>query len=165
MKTSGESGLNLKEILVPVDFSTSSLHALSYATRLAREFGAKCTLLYVVEPAVPTDDGAVGFIRLQEDTEKAARRRLESLARELSCRAMVRIGAPAREITSYAGEMNADLIVIGTHGRSRLSRALLGSVAEQVIRHAGCPVFVIREKKTAAAPPAKVETSKLLEVV
>lgn len=166
MRASGFSGFDLKRILVPTDFSACSLNALGYATKLAREFGAELTLLFVLEPVIPTGDAALDFVRLQTDTEKAARRRLESLARELTnCRAILRVGASAHTIVGVAREMDADLIVIGTHGRSGISRALLGSVAEQVIRHAGCPVFVVREKNFVAPKPQKARAQKELEAV
>lgn len=156
MKTDSFSGLDLKKILVPIDFSSCSFRALGDATKLAREFHATLTLLYVVEPVVNTGDGAP-FLPIQMETEKAARRRVDSLARELTnCRAIVRVGSPAHTIVGVAREIDADLIVIGTHGRSGFSRVLLGSVAEQVIRHAGCPVFVVREKNPVAPPVPKV---------
>lgn len=160
MKTSDTGGLNLQRILVPVDFSSCSFDALHTAVRLAREFRAELTLLYVVEPVVNTGDGA-SFLPLQEETEKAAHRRLESLALQLTnCRAIVRVGAPAHTIVGLAAELNADLIVIGTHGRSGFARVLLGSVAEQVIRHAGCPVFVVRQKNPSAPGRAKAAAPK-----
>lgn len=145
--------LNVKRILVPVDFSQHSKRALEYALPLAEQFGAHITLIHVVEPVVfPADDGfasAGTFITTEVALRKDASARLASLANAAS-RAQVRVeplvraGSPYHEITTAAAELKADLIIIATHGYTGLKHVLLESTAERVVRHAPCPVFVVR---------------------
>lgn len=135
----------LKRILVPVDFSSCSEKALAYAVPLARQFDAVLTLLYVVRIyASAPEMGPVDT----EDAEEA-KRELDawqmSRCKEVESNSMLRRGEPHTQIIDVARELGMDLIVISTHGRSGLARVLLGSTAERVVRHAGCPVLVVRE--------------------
>lgn len=135
----------LKQILVPVDFSECSRKALQYALPLARQFNAGLILLHVLQPYVPIAEMPSQEMESLED----ARRDLEEVQAEAGTtvvsRVEVRRGAPHTQIIDAAKELDVDLIVISTHGRKGLTRVLLGSTAEKVIRHAGCPVLVVRE--------------------
>ena len=145
--------LLLKHILVPVDFSECSRKALQYATSFAKQFSAGITLLHVVV-AVPPPPQMMVF-----ETETVRAKYHEEAARNLSdwrnevvprasVKALVREGISAhQEIVAMAYECNCDLIVIGNHGRSGLSRMLTGSTAERVVRHAPCPVLIVRERQ------------------
>jgi len=143
-------GLRLKQILVAVDFSESSRKALRYALSFARLFGAEITLLHVVE-IVPARRAPLAVSRDAETREMAART-LATWRRDArsgsSIKAVTRTGISAcHEIVAAAEESNADLLVIGNHGRTGLARVLLGSTAERVVRHAPCPVLVARERE------------------
>jgi universal stress protein A len=143
----------VKSILVPVDFSPSSNKALDYATTLARQFNAKLTLLHVVEP-VATPDFAATFPLVMEDDElmAAAKERLEKLVKSARIpdrtveKTLVRFGRSFHEIAEAARTLKADLIVISTHGYTGLKHVLLGSTTERVVRHAPCPVLVVRQR-------------------
>ena len=140
----------VRSILVPIDFSTASEKALNYAVRLANQFNAKLTLLNVVEP-IATPDFA--FYPLAMENDKVLAKAKEHLKRacakasvddELIERFVVRNGAPFREIVDAARTLKVDLIVISTHGYSGLAHVFMGSTAERVVRHAECPVLVVR---------------------
>ena len=149
----------IRRILVPLDFSPASDRALGYARALSEEFGAPLYLLHVIEDRLMTGpwpaEVYLGELpKLREDLVKEAERRmlatLESLAAEgIQATGEVLIGGPSHVIIEQANTVNADLIVMGTHGRTGITHLLIGSVAERVIRHAPCPVFVIRERKAA----------------
>lgn len=147
--------LKLQRILVPIDFSSHSLKALHYAAAFAQQFGAALVLLHVNEPVVfPSELGYAPLAtealdqRLRED----AHNRLKTLAHECSAHGLkvdteVTAGRPFNEIVRTAAELEADLIVIATHGFTGFTHVLLGSTAERVIRHARCPVLVVRENE------------------
>jgi nucleotide-binding universal stress UspA family protein len=148
-----DATLKLDKILVPVDFSNCSTQALDYALAFAAPFNASLILLHVVEPAVPPDDYlavASAMNKTNENLVRAGRERLEELAREklrgqVSCQTLVRIGRAHSEIADTANALGADIIIMGTHGRTGFHHALLGSTAERVIRHASCPVLTVRQ--------------------
>jgi nucleotide-binding universal stress UspA family protein len=142
----------LKKILVPIDFSDSSEKALRYSARFAEQFGSSVTLLHVIQPAVyPADFGYPPTVvdTLDEATRRQIQERLEEMGRELKQKTdvLVRLGQPYHEITSAAKELNADLIIIATHGRTGLKHVLMGSTAERVVRYAPCPVLTVRERE------------------
>jgi nucleotide-binding universal stress UspA family protein len=147
------AAFRLKQILVPVDFSECSRKALRYALPFAKEFGAGISLLHVVETAyVMGEFGAVDYVAMAADLTTEAERQLRELAgaeigSSAAWKIAVRQGRPATEIAEAARELEADLIVIATHGRTGLKHALLGSVAENVVRHAPCPVLTVRENE------------------
>jgi universal stress protein A len=147
---SRSSGLKLKRILVPIDFSEASLHALRYAIPFAEESGASVYLVHVVEPAVFINDLPNVALALPDDAvAKAARERLVSMAEKeieelIPVYPHVRIGRAYQEIAVLAKSLNVDLIIIATHGYTGLKHVFLGSTAERVVRHAGCPVLVVR---------------------
>jgi nucleotide-binding universal stress UspA family protein len=144
--------IQLKRILVPVDFSACSTKALQYAAVFAKQFGAEILLLHVVQPPVYMEGTAVAVAPISEESAReAASMELAQLrgkeVPKLDTKTSVRIGKPYLEIIRAADEMNADFIVIGTHGRSGLARMFLGSTSERVVRHAPCPVMVVRERE------------------
>jgi nucleotide-binding universal stress UspA family protein len=148
--------LNLKTILVPVDFSAASEKALAYAIPLARQCGAKITLLHVSQVQFCATEFAYTPIE-QTSIEGCVREQLESLASarlgpELRGGALVRHGMPFYEIAKAAEEIEADMIVINTRGYTGLKHALLGSTAERVLRYAPCPVLVVREGEREFVP-------------
>ncbi|HWP35898.1 MAG TPA: universal stress protein [Thermodesulfobacteriota bacterium] len=148
------------KILHPTDFSDGAERARAEAIRLARATGGEVVLLHVLleTPAYGEGLTAAQVLELQEAQRRWAGERLEAVSAEtraagVAARGLVRTGDPARETVRAADEEGADLIVMGTHGRSGLGRLLLGSVADRVIRQASCPVVTVRET-SAAAPRA-----------
>lgn len=145
--------INIRRILVATDFSAPSETALNYARAMARAFGAELRVLHVFEPLWLTSadlvGGGVAVANMVQGLEETARKQLDESVteedrRELRAEAvMVTSESPAREIARYASEEHADLLVIGTHGRSGLTRLLIGSVAEKVVRLAPCPVLTV----------------------
>jgi nucleotide-binding universal stress UspA family protein len=145
--------LRVKTIVVPIDFSPESKKALRYASRLAAQTGAALRLVHVVEPAPFLNDLAnVALVRSDKEVAQEAAVKLQCLAHDeveeqTPVQAEVRVGKPHNEIVALAKVLCADLIVIATHGYSGLKHAVLGSTAERVVRHATCPVLVVREKE------------------
>jgi universal stress protein A len=128
-------------ILVPTDFSPCSLHALRYAEELTRRFGAELTLLHVGDPLSASDLPGAGELSGRREIDRA----LDLLReRDYRVRGVLRRGNPSHEIVQAAAAERADLIVMGTHGRTGLKHALMGSVAEGVVRNAPCPVLTVR---------------------
>ena len=141
-------------ILVPVDFSSASGKAVAYADAFAATFGASVVLIHVVEPLVlPSEFGYVPAPSPEEEMRHlaAVKTRLQSVAADLDSAKRssveVRIGRPWQEITAAAQDLGADLLVITTHGRTGIKHVLMGSVAEKIVRHAGCPVLVVRPEE------------------
>ena len=138
----------VRRILVPIDFSEFS--PLDVAVELARTYGAELDMLHVIEEAVlptiygvePLSPNAPLYI---ERTEGALRKLLDDAgASDVVASQHVRIGHAPRRILEFADERRVDLIVLGSHGRTGLSRLLIGSVAEKVVRLAPCPVFTVK---------------------
>lgn len=152
-KAGKAAAFRLKSILVPLDFSPPSKQALNYAVSVAQQFKAKLTLLNVVEPA-GTPDFAASFPLLMEDDRvmAAAKQELERavkaarVPRGIVEKVLVRFGRSFHEITEAARNRKVDLIIISTHGYTGLKHALLGSTTERVVRHAPCPVLVVRQR-------------------
>jgi nucleotide-binding universal stress UspA family protein len=159
----------IRRILVPIDFSPCSKKALQYAIPLAKQYSARLCLLYVgqgyyvVPELMPTD---LMSYKLSEraDAAKLASFATEEIPATLAVDFLVRNGQPALEIADVAKEIGADLIVISTHGYSGIKHVWFGSIAEQVVRHATCPVLVVRESKhefLAGKPDAEAESKPL----
>lgn len=143
--------LSIATILCPVDFSEGSARALDYATSMALRFDATLHLLHVrrIDVLVSPDGGLAIPAEALREIAKAAHDKLASIAEGPKARgAKVEIhdreGSPAEEAVALAGSIPADLIVVGTHGRTGLSRLLLGSVAERIVRTSPVPVLTVR---------------------
>jgi universal stress protein A len=142
--------MNIKRLLVPVDFSDSSAKALDFAIDFARMHKAEVLLVHVIEPmnyAVPRwlpEPTAL----LEEQRKEAAAEiaKLEAHVREkrVKCRSEIHFGVVYEMIAELARQSNADMIVIATHGRTGLAHMIIGSVAERVIQNSLCPVLVVR---------------------
>jgi nucleotide-binding universal stress UspA family protein len=140
-------------ILVATDFSACADAALRAATALARAMGSTLAIVHVQSPlpAYAFAEGAApDLARLEEDQRRWAQERLEQQAETVRASGLgvstaIRVGTPADEVVEAAREMGADLIVVGTHGRTGLNRLLIGSVAERIVRTAPCPVLTIRD--------------------
>jgi len=140
----------IERILVPVDFSSCSEAALAYAAGLARKVGARVDVLHAWEaPAIPADL-PLPVEEFQTGARREAERLLDDLvarhrAADEPVRAHLAAGSAVPTILGQLAIGEHDLIVIGTHGRRGLVRAVLGSVAEEVLRRAPCPVLCVRE--------------------
>lgn len=146
--------MKIRSILLPTDFSECANYALSYASAFAREAGASIICVHVIEPVVPT----VGYsgvteplpmADISEQLEESATRELPKIGQQEECSGLaveqvIVHGDAASEIVRVAKERQVDLIVISSHGRTGLGRMLFGSTAEQVVRHAPCPVLVVK---------------------
>jgi universal stress protein A len=139
----------VQKILVAVDFSDYSRAALNYAAFLAESFGAKLTLVHAVEPYVYPEDLSAGFTleEIDERWMQKQQEKLETLKQTIKngipAKVIVTMGTAWNRIVGLAKSCCADLIVVGTHGRTGLKHVLLGSTAERVVRHATCPVLVV----------------------
>jgi nucleotide-binding universal stress UspA family protein len=141
-----------KSILVPVDFGEPSKKALELALGLAKQFGAEVTLLHTWEIPV-YGYGAMEFSTMDMLTpiHVAAKELLDALVAETQrqhpeTKGMLTRGVPWREILSVIEQSHPDLIVMGTHGRRGVGRAILGSVAEKIVRMSPVPVLTVRSK-------------------
>ncbi len=145
------------KIVAATDFSEDSNLALTYAHELALKFSAEIVLLHVDQPLAPVmmtpelgpamDVGAMG--RIAEEQRMLAQKELDKIAGKLregglKVKVQLKVGSPFLEILHAAQSENADLIVLGTHGRTGLAHVLMGSVAERVVQKAPCPVLTIR---------------------
>ena len=149
----------IRTILVPTDFSESSDAALEYAVRLAERLGASVQLLHVLDDpfladglaveAYISEAPAVRTALLEDARSRLANQPIPAHASALIVEREVLFGHGASTIAEYAGARAADLIVMGTHGRSGLVHLLMGSIAERLVRTAPCPVLTVRQ---AAAP-------------
>lgn len=161
--------MNVKKIVVATDFSEVSLLAVETAAQLARESRATLFLVHVMEFPMGADVAAESIYGSIEDLYKEQLQRLESwtpqnLGNDLAAqRAILRgSGTPAREIAEFARENNADLIVVGTHGRRGLGRLVMGSTAEGLLRWAPCKVLVVKPKvsvESTSSTRSRAETS------
>ena len=147
-----KSRIELRRILVPIDFSDHSKKALQYAIPFAEQFKSSIDLLYVVEPTIYPADfsfGQVGFPSVEDELRQRGAEELQALMRNeigtrVDSRFAVKTGKAFNEIDQYAKEEGIDLIIIATHGHSGMEHVLFGSTAEKVVRYAPCPVLVVR---------------------
>jgi nucleotide-binding universal stress UspA family protein len=149
-----------KQILVPTDFSETAGAALECAKSIADRFGGSLHVLHVLQDPVlygPVVEGYTVLATLREDMYRDAKRHLGQLLDEaerqaLNARMDLTWGHPADVIVDYAAQNRIDLVVMGTHGRGPLTRLLLGSVADKVVRKAPCAVMTVRPRQHAAGP-------------
>lgn len=142
----------LRRLLVPVDFSDHSKNALRYAVDLGSIFDAELVLVFVVESVGYPADLGYGQVAIpQIERELAERGKIELgklagaiVGEKLAVKIHVAAGRPFVEIIKAAGEFEADMIVIATHGHTGVEHILFGSTAEKVVRKAPCPVLVVR---------------------
>lgn len=149
---SAASPFKIARVLVPIDFSDCSKKALKYAVPFARQFGATIQLIHVVPMNyfVGSEFGAIDFPLMEADLKKSAQKQLdafvaEEIGSDATAEAAVRAGQPVHEIVAAARQGEADLIILSTHGRTGLRHVFMGSVAENVVRYAPCPVLIVRE--------------------
>lgn len=146
-----------KRILHATDFSKASRPALAKAIALARQNGAPLTIVHALPALIIPVGGDMGYLpprtyeAIDQNTRQHARRQLAASAgraKKAGVRAtgLLLDGAPQDQIGRAVRRVRADLLVIGTHGRSGLSKLLLGSVAERLIRVAPCPVLTVRSR-------------------
>jgi nucleotide-binding universal stress UspA family protein len=143
---------DIREILVPIDFTETSERALDYAVDLAKRLGANVTVMHAYElPIYGFPDGAlVASVDVATRISQASQEGLDAALEKrqgsgVALRAILRDGPPAEEIATVALEQKADLVVLGTHGRRGLRRAIMGSVAEEVVRACTCPVLTVHD--------------------
>ena len=145
----------VKRILVPTDFSDPSAEALATAIALAQQAGAVVDLVHVAVEAAFALPPPVDVAAVPVDMTKLMERVTDGLHTEeervraagLRCETAMLVGRPDAEIVARANATGAELIVMGTHGRSGLAHALLGSVAEKVVQHSPCPVLIVPKRQ------------------
>jgi nucleotide-binding universal stress UspA family protein len=149
--------MSAHKILFPTDFSTQGEPALEMATSLARDRGAKLLIIHVEEPPMAYGGGELYYGIEEPDREELKRMLSEVLPTDptVGFEHRLCLGSPAGTIVHMAEKEKVDMIVMPTHGRTGLTRMLMGSVAEEVVRKAKCPVLTV---KTAAKKPAAVAT-------
>ncbi len=144
--------MQIKTILFPTDFSNGARAAMDYALSLSKDYGAKLILLYVIQDIsiaewyIPSSISAADLV---EDMQKSAGKEMEKWGQEAAAKVkdvetMIVRGIPFVEIIKTAKDRNADIIVIGTHGRTGIDHMLFGSTAEKVVRKSHCPVLTVR---------------------
>ncbi len=146
----------LRRVLAPTDFSDVSVATVVRAGEIAEHFGAELIVAHVIPPVptLPTDPHYNFEVpAYQEALRENAERRLKETIRShasaaVRSRSLVSHGEPAREIVRIAEEEGVDLIVIATHGLTGWQHIVFGSVAEKVVRTAGCPVLTVRESSS-----------------
>lgn len=154
--------MKASKILFPTDFSTVSDSALRYATSLARDSGATLLVAHVEEPAMAYGGGEMYYGVLYPDTD-ALKKMLEEVKPTdpaVACEHWLLTGTPAEEIVRLAEQEHVDLIVMATHGRSGLKHLLMGSVAENVVRKASCPVLTFKPTQSDVDASEKQPTKE-----
>ncbi len=144
----------IKKVVVPVDFSSTTNKVVDYAMMVADKLGAEVLFFHAINDFQGYDMMLVhpSFIGMTKDLEKESKERINSLVdeykgREYGVGGDVAIGDAAEEIIKYAQEQNADMIIIGTHGVKGLEKILMGSTAERVVKNAPCPVLIFNPFK------------------
>jgi nucleotide-binding universal stress UspA family protein len=146
--------VTIRTIVTATDFSAFSETALSYAREIALKFAAQVHLVHVLERPedVPWWLAEQEYHARRGTLEQEARRHLDETVRRcldgVAAQADLKTGRAADQVVETAREVDADLIIIATHGRGGLSRVLFGSVTENVVRHAPCPVLTVRPERS-----------------
>jgi len=147
------NSVRLKKILVPVDFSTCSKKAVQYAIPFARQFDAEIIFLHVIPTKFhySADGFETGTMSTQEAQADVARKLRalvkESVPAEIPTQIEIRYGVEAAEIVNEARKSAVDIVILSTHGRTGRAHSFVGSVTEDVVRLASCPVLVVRERQ------------------
>ena len=146
--------LPFRTILFATDFSAPSNVAFDVGSALARDYKARMIVLHVIEPAAAGYSEFNPYIGPEEDKGEAMSKlhAIKAPSSKVTIEHRLLEGDPATVIAETAAETGADLVVLGTHGRTGLTRLVMGSVAEQVLRRAPCPVLTVR-----GVVPVKVE--------
>jgi nucleotide-binding universal stress UspA family protein len=160
----------VKRVLVPVDFSAESLRALAYAHDLVRRLRAELLILHVVDQTYLAGTPELylanpEFAKLLDEQWRSCNAQLQRVAADLKreglrVRSLINRGVPAQVIVNTAKRTGTDLIIMATHGRTGLAHALIGSVAEKVVRAAGCPVLTVRRAARKARRRVHRERSR-----
>lgn len=154
-ETAGKSAfaVSVKNVLLATDFSPTSEAALPYATAICRRFGSTLHMVHVLSDAsLLMMTGGVDYVSMgtiYEDAHTEAKERLDQIADQMEGfphHSYVRHGGVWKNLSGIIEENDIDLIVVGTHGRTGLGKLLLGSVAEDILRHAACPVLTVGPK-------------------
>ena len=145
--------MQIKTVVFPTDFSNGARAAMDSALSLAKDYGAKLILLYVIQDINVAEwyiPSSISAMDLVDELQKSAAKEMGKWAGEAAkagvkdVEHLVVRGVPFVEIIRIAREKNADMIVIGTHGRTGIDHMLFGSTAEKVVRKAHCPVLTVR---------------------
>jgi len=153
--------MKLETIVYATDFSEANAAALPMAAAVARDSGARLLITHVVQP--PMADARLTYAVVAEQARDEQQRLLEQVVPpdpQIRYEHRILDGAPSDAIVDLAEREKADLIVMGTHGRSGLKRLLMGSVAEAVVRRAPCPVMTIKQPGEAEAESGDSEQQK-----
>jgi nucleotide-binding universal stress UspA family protein len=147
-----EVGMEIKTILYAIDFSEGARAAMDHAITLARDYRAKLILLHILQDISIADwyvPSSLSMGELMEDMEKNAWEEMRTWEAEIASKVstvevMIVRGIPFVEIIKTARDKHADLVIIGTHGRTGIDHMLFGSTAEKVVRKSPCPVLTVR---------------------
>ncbi len=141
--------INIKTILCPIDYSEGSLAALNYALHFALKEPARLCIMHVIDvrylegytPLEVADPDSETISRMKSELVKSVP---EDLREKVDLEAVVAVGIPVIEIIDAVKEKAADVVVMGTHGRTGIAHVIMGSVAENVVRRSPCPVLTVR---------------------
>jgi uncharacterized protein (TIGR02284 family) len=157
--------LPIHSILVPTDFEPRSEYAFRLACAVARDHGARVTVLHVVPPPMAAYVGGVMTPEPERNDERWAKLRQQYPSEpQVPVEHLLAEGDPATMILQVAAQNHCDLIVLATHGRTGLGRVLLGSVAEEVVRRAPCPVVTVKTPPEAEAAGHGAVLDRLISV-
>lgn len=152
------SALSVKNILFSTDFSPTSEAALPYAVAIARRFGSTLHIVHVLSEAnLLMMSGGVDYVSMgtiYDDAHAEAKEHIEKIAERIEGvphKSYVRHGLIWKNLAGIIAENEIDLVVVGTHGRTGLGKLVLGSVAEDILRHAPCPVLTVGPKVSGRA--------------
>lgn len=155
----------IRRIVLATDFSECSMPAVDYAVAMAQKFGAELHLVHIFEQPFFSHTGVSETVRPEldrwiRDLREEARDRLKKMVSDIAkekvkAEIVLCDGNPYQEIGKVAADLPADLIVMGTHGRTGITHLLMGSVAERVVRHAPCAVLTVRSPKARAGKTGK----------
>ncbi|MFQ5863319.1 MAG: universal stress protein [Candidatus Brocadiales bacterium] len=142
--------IKIKVILCPIDYSKGSLAALDYAVHFALREAAKLCLVHVIdvrylEGYTPSEVANPDSETINRMKEELGKRVPEEVRKKVGVETIVTVGIPVVEIINAAKEKGADVIIMGTHGRTGIAHVIMGSVAENVVRRSPCPVLTVRQ--------------------